>query len=157
MLQIQRHRESGWPRFARSLIEPYLAFRLVGGMVSEYTMKTCRVETKLVRNSCSYTWLLPEPSTLYILAGIAWIVPGARFLEHATPNTGASFADFLDFFAPRIGEASPDLWLCGLLVHAEVSSEVGLSIRVHCNWPWMSHAFAWMIVVRQGLVLAMFL
>lgn len=137
---------------ARRLVEADLAFCLVGRVVSEDTMETCRVETELVCNACSYARLLPESCTLDVLARVARVLARARLLEHATADAGASLPHLLDLLAPGIGEAASDLWLCGFLVHAEVGGEVGLRVGVHGDWPRLARALVQVVAVGDQVV-----
>lgn len=150
-------REVGGLDSTRRLVESDLAFCLVRGVICQYSMKTCRVETKLLRDPGPYAWLLPESGTFNILAGVAWILSRARFLEHATPDAGTSLANFLHFFAPRIREASSDFGLRRLLVHAEVGSEVSVCVWVHGDGPRMGRCFVDEIMLRHDVVFALVL
>ena len=97
-------------------------------------METSRVEIELFGNARAYTWLLPQPGTLNVLAGVARIVARTRLLEHTTADACASLANLLHFFPPGVSETATDLGLGRLLVYAEVGCEVGLGVWVDGDW-----------------------
>jgi hypothetical protein len=138
---------------AGHLHQANVCFGLANRLKCQKSIQTRRIETELFGDARPDTRLLPQSRTFNILACATGAISRARLLQHAAANTRTSLPDLLNLFPSGIGEPSSHLWLCRLLIHAEICREVRLAaIGVHGYRPWRRHILMHIVILGQHVV-----